>query len=71
MTNANFRLDRKIAFVTGAGRGLGRAGALALAGAGADVFLVSRTRSQLEETAGLVEKLGRKAQVAIADTRSG
>jgi NAD(P)-dependent dehydrogenase (short-subunit alcohol dehydrogenase family) len=71
MTNANFRLDGKIAFVTGAGRGLGRAGALALAGAGADAVLVSRTRSQLEETAGLVEKLGRKALVATADTRSG
>jgi len=71
MTNANFRLDGRIAFVTGGGRGLGRAGALALARAGADVVLVSRTRSQLEETAALVEKLGRKALVATADTRSG
>ena len=71
MTHAIFRLDGKIAFVTGGGRGLGRAGALAFAGAGAHVVLVSRTRSQLEETAAMVEKLGRKALVAIADTRSG
>ncbi len=66
-----FSLGGKVAFVTGAGRGLGRAGALALAGAGADVVLVSRTRSQLEETAGLIERLGRRSVVATADTRSG
>jgi NAD(P)-dependent dehydrogenase (short-subunit alcohol dehydrogenase family) len=71
MTQSNFRLDGKVAFVTGGGRGLGRAGALALAGAGADVVLVSRTRSQLDETAAMVGHLGRKTLVATADTRSG
>ncbi len=70
MNGPHFRLDGKVAFVTGGGRGLGRAGALAFAGAGADVVLVSRTRSQLEETAALVEKLGRKALAAPADTRN-
>jgi NAD(P)-dependent dehydrogenase (short-subunit alcohol dehydrogenase family) len=71
MSLPEFSLDGKVAFVTGGGRGLGRAGALAFAGAGAHVVLISRTRSQLEETAALVEKLGRKALVVTADTRSG
>ena len=71
MSLAEFSLERKIAFVTGGGRGLGRAGALALASAGAHVILVSRTRSQLDETATAVEALGRKAVVAVADIRSG
>ncbi len=70
MSLPEFSLTDKIAFVTGAGRGLGQAGALALARAGAHVALVSRTRSQLEETAAAVERLGRKALVAIADIRS-
>jgi NAD(P)-dependent dehydrogenase (short-subunit alcohol dehydrogenase family) len=71
MTLAEFSLEGKVALVTGAGRGLGRAGALALARAGADLALVSRTRSQLEETAAAVERLGRKAAVLTADIRSG
>jgi NAD(P)-dependent dehydrogenase (short-subunit alcohol dehydrogenase family) len=70
MTGAEFSLEGKIALVTGAGRGLGRAGALAFAQAGADVVLVSRTRSQLEETAAAVERLGRKTLVATADARN-
>ena len=70
MSVSEFNLDGRIAFVTGAGRGLGRAGALALARAGAHVALVSRTRNQLEETAVAVEALGRKALVLPADTRS-
>ncbi len=69
MSLAEFSLEGKIAFVTGAGRGLGRAGALALAEAGAHVALVSRTRSQLEETGAAIERLGRKSLVAVADTR--
>jgi len=70
MSLPEFSLNDQVAFVTGAGRGLGRAGALALARAGAHVALVSRTRSQLDETAAAVEALGRKAVVAVADTRS-
>ncbi len=70
MSLPEFSLDGKIALVTGAGRGLGRAGALAFARAGAHVALLSRTRTQLEETAIAVEALGRKALVVLADTRS-
>jgi NAD(P)-dependent dehydrogenase (short-subunit alcohol dehydrogenase family) len=70
MSLPEFSLDGKIALVTGAGRGLGRAGALAFARAGAHVALLSRTRTQLEETAIGVEALGRKALVVLGDTRS-
>jgi len=47
-----FRLDGKTALVTGAGRGIGRAIALALADAGAELWLNSRTPSELEAVAG-------------------
>ena len=51
------RLDGRAAIVTGASRGLGRAMALALAEAGADVALAARSVAELEETARVVEKL--------------
>jgi len=70
MSLPEFSLDGKIAIVTGGGRGLGRAGAIALARAGAHVALMSRTRDQLEEAAAAVEALGRKALVVLADIRS-
>lgn len=62
-----FRLDGKVAVVTGAGRGLGAAMALAFAEAGADVLIAARTRSQLEEVAQQVEATGRRAHVVVAD----
>ena len=46
-----FRLDGRRVLVTGAGRGIGRATALALAAAGAELVLVSRTPSELDEVA--------------------
>jgi 7-alpha-hydroxysteroid dehydrogenase len=67
MIQDRFRLDDKVAIVTGAGRGIGAASALALAEAGADVLLSSRTESQLEEVAGRIEALGRRAVVVPAD----
>jgi NAD(P)-dependent dehydrogenase (short-subunit alcohol dehydrogenase family) len=67
-----FNLKGNVALVTGASRGLGQGMALALAEAGADVALVARTKSSLEETAALVEKAGSRALVAQADlSRSG
>jgi NAD(P)-dependent dehydrogenase (short-subunit alcohol dehydrogenase family) len=65
--NDPFRLDGKTALVTGAGRGIGRAIALALAAAGAELLLVSRTRSQLDEVARAIASGGGKAQVLPFD----
>lgn len=62
-----FKLDGKNALVTGASRGLGRAMAVALAEAGANVALVARSKDDLKETAALVEKTGRKAAVIPCD----
>lgn len=53
--------------VTGASRGLGRAIAVALAAAGADVVLAGRSRSDLDESARLVTTQGRRAVVSQTD----
>jgi NAD(P)-dependent dehydrogenase (short-subunit alcohol dehydrogenase family) len=63
----DFSLNGKVAVLTGAGRGLGRAIAVGLAGYGADLVLCSRTRPELEEVAGEVEELGRRALVQEMD----
>lgn len=62
-----FRLTDHAAVVTGAGRGIGAATAVALAQAGADVLLSSRTESQLELVAEQVRAAGRRALVVPAD----
>lgn len=63
----SFRLEYKKAIVTGAGRGIGRALAVGLAEAGADVALFSRTKEDLEETAKMIRELGREALVLPTD----
>src|SRR5262245_38181947 len=56
-----FDLTGRVALVTGAAQGLGRAMALALAEAGADTLLVDRNEAGARETASAVEKRGRRA----------
>jgi NAD(P)-dependent dehydrogenase (short-subunit alcohol dehydrogenase family) len=60
--NDAFRLDGKIALVTGAGRGLGRGIALALAGAGAEVLLNSRSPAELDTVAAEIAAAGGTAR---------
>ena len=61
------RLDGRHALVTGAGRGIGRAAALALAEAGADVTLAARSREELESGAAEIAATGRRARVRPTD----
>jgi 7-alpha-hydroxysteroid dehydrogenase len=62
-----FRLDGKVAIVTGGGRGIGRASALALAEAGADVVVAARRADTLEEVATEIRALGRRALAISTD----
>lgn len=64
-----FSLEGKVALVTGASRGIGRAVAVALARQGADVTLCARTASALEAVATEIRELGREALVHIVDVR--
>ncbi len=61
-----FKLNGRIALVTGASRGLGQGMAVALGSAGASVALVARTKSSLEETARMIQETGSKAHVLQA-----
>lgn len=62
-----FRLDGKVAVITGAGRGIGAATARALAEAGATVVLASRTEAQLEAVADSIWEQGGEALVVPTD----
>ncbi len=62
-------LHDKIAVVTGGGRGIGRAIALAYAREGAELVLAARSKEALEETKAMVEALGRRALVVPTDIR--
>jgi NAD(P)-dependent dehydrogenase (short-subunit alcohol dehydrogenase family) len=67
-----YPLDGQVAITTGASSGLGRASALALARAGADVALLARTASDLEQVAAQIRALGRRAlPIAIDLARDG
>ena len=61
------QLDNQIALVTGAGRGIGQAIALKLAGAGADIVAVDLQAEFCNETAQKVQALGRKTWCFAAD----
>ncbi|QCK86316.1 SDR family oxidoreductase [Phreatobacter aquaticus] len=66
-TTPSFRLDGRLALVTGAGRGIGVALAAALAQAGAMVTLAARTGSEIEAAADEIRKAGGKADTLVID----
>jgi 7-alpha-hydroxysteroid dehydrogenase len=66
-TESAFRLDGRLALITGGGQGIGEATALALADAGADVAILARTQTDLESVAEQVRDRGRDALVLPGD----
>ena len=69
MTSSPFDLCGRVAIVTGASRGIGRAIALGFAEAGADVAVAARTEGDLETLAKEIDAAGRKAVVVPTDVR--
>lgn len=67
MTSLDTLLSGKVAFLTAAGSGIGRAGALKLAKAGAVVFVTDRNGDSAKETASAIEAAGGKAVAAEMD----
>lgn len=67
MIDQLFRLDGKVALVTGASRGLGKAMSLALAKAGADLAVNARTEAALAEVVSEIKALGRKVIAVPGD----
>tara|TARA_B100000035_G_scaffold307170_1_gene310092 strand:+ start:459 stop:1226 length:768 start_codon:yes stop_codon:yes gene_type:complete len=63
----NYNLKNKTALVTGAGKGLGRACAIALAEAGANLIIISRTKKDLNEVSKRVKKLRSNCKAYVCD----
>jgi NAD(P)-dependent dehydrogenase (short-subunit alcohol dehydrogenase family) len=67
--NALFSLKDRVAIVTGSGRGIGKAIALGLAEAGANVVVLARTAADVDQTAAEIRGLGREALAVPTDVR--
>jgi NAD(P)-dependent dehydrogenase (short-subunit alcohol dehydrogenase family) len=68
-TNSNENFAGKVAFVTGAGSGIGRATALAFAREGVGVTVVGQSEGSIQETARLIEEQGGRALAVMGDVR--
>ena len=67
MTLSLFDLTNKVAIVTGAAQGMGRAMSIAMAEAGADLLLVDLNETGVRQTAKSIATLGRRAEFAVHD----
>lgn len=65
-----FDLTNKVAVITGASEGIGRAMAIGLAEVGADIIICSRREEKLLEVKEIVEKTGRKAEIYVIDIQN-
>ena len=63
----SFRLDGRVAVVTGSTRGIGRAAALALADAGADILVTGRDASAAADVVAEIQQRGRRAHAVLVD----
>jgi NAD(P)-dependent dehydrogenase (short-subunit alcohol dehydrogenase family) len=71
MSNENGKMSGKVAFVTGAGAGIGRAAALAFAAEGAAVAVADRSEENVRETARVIVDAGRRAVALRCDVSQG
>ena len=62
-----YNLKNKIALVTGAGKGLGKACAIALAEAGSNLIIISRTKKDLDKVAKIIKKFKVKCKSYVCD----